>query len=181
MMKCNNAMDMIYDTDELLPMRQRLCLAFHILFCGRCAAHLDRYEQARHILRTNFFPPAPDFSASIMECIDRIDLAYENEDGEENSGAGPVFDIPGGVSTKGWVIVGLIVMLSLTTLFFGNDFTAVALDQGSSFLLPLGLTIGIVLTGYGALFIGSHLKELSERFLGPDSHWRDLGDRFKPR
>jgi hypothetical protein len=33
-----------------------------------------------------------------------------------------------------------------------------------SYLLPVGITIGIVLTSYGALFIGSHLKELSERF-----------------
>jgi hypothetical protein len=28
----------------------------------------------------------------------------------------------------------------------------------------VGITIGIVLTCYGALFIGSHLKELMERF-----------------
>jgi hypothetical protein len=33
-----------------------------------------------------------------------------------------------------------------------------------SFLLPVGITVGIVLTSYGALFIGGHLKELSERF-----------------
>jgi len=28
----------------------------------------------------------------------------------------------------------------------------------------MGITIGIILTTYGALFIGSHLKQLSERF-----------------
>jgi hypothetical protein len=44
------------------------------------------------------------------------------------------------------------------------DFIKVADTQGSSFLLPVGITIGAVLTGYGALFIGSHLKELSSRF-----------------
>jgi hypothetical protein len=33
-----------------------------------------------------------------------------------------------------------------------------------SFLLPVGITFGIVLTSYGALFIGSHLEEFSERF-----------------
>jgi hypothetical protein len=31
-------------------------------------------------------------------------------------------------------------------------------------MIPIGITIGIMLTGYGALFIGSHLKEFSERF-----------------
>jgi hypothetical protein len=44
------------------------------------------------------------------------------------------------------------------------DFEKVAHRQGSSFLIPVGITIGVVVTGYGALFIASHLKELSERF-----------------
>jgi hypothetical protein len=169
-MKCDNAMNLIYDADEPLSLKQRFCLAFHILFCGHCAARLDHYEQARYALRTSFFPPAPDLGGSIME---RINCIYEETDQD----AEPVFDIPGGVPTRGWVIVGFIVLLSLATLFLGSDFTAVALDQGSSFLVPLGLTIGIVLTSYGALFIGSHLKELSERFLGADSPW---GNRLKP-
>jgi hypothetical protein len=163
-------MDMIYDGDEPIPLKQRFCLALHILVCGHCAARLARYEEAMYELRTSFFPPAPDLSGSIMERIGRI---YE-----EDMDAEPVFAIPGGVSTRAWVIVGFIILLSLATLFFGSDFTAVALDQGSSFLVPLGLTIGIVLTSYGALFIGSHLEELSERFLGSDSPW---GNRLKPR
>jgi hypothetical protein len=64
----------------------------------------------------------------------------------------------------GWVITGLVVLFSLATSFMGMDFISVATAQGSSFLLPLGITIGLVVTGYGALFIGSHLKELSDRF-----------------
>jgi hypothetical protein len=163
-------MDMIYDADEPVSLKQRFSLALHILFCGHCAARLARYEEARYALRTGFFPPAPDLSGAIMDSINCI---YEEAEDAE-----PAFDIPGGVSTRGWVIVGFIVLLSLATLFLGSDFTAVALDQGSSFLVPLGLIIGIVLTSYGALFIGSHLKELSERFLGPDSSW---GNRVKPR
>jgi hypothetical protein len=44
------------------------------------------------------------------------------------------------------------------------DFIHIAQEQGLSFLLPLGITVGVVLTCYGALFIGSHLKELSKHF-----------------
>jgi hypothetical protein len=62
------------------------------------------------------------------------------------------------------VITGLIVLISLASAFLGLDFDKVARAGGSSVLLPLGLTIGVVVTGYGALFIGSHLKELSEHF-----------------
>jgi hypothetical protein len=62
------------------------------------------------------------------------------------------------------VITGLVVLVSLVTAFLGFDFERIAASQGSSFLLPLGLTIGVVISGYGAVFIGSHLKELSSRF-----------------
>jgi hypothetical protein len=152
-MKCHTAIDTIYETEEALPFKTRAALALHILFCGGCAAQMNRYRQARRLLQTEFFPPAPDFSDQIMERI------YTEENPVEET-----FDIPGGVSTRGWVIVGLVVLLSFSTLFFGRDFARVAIDQGASFLLPLGITIGIVITSYGALFIGSHLKELSERF-----------------
>jgi hypothetical protein len=73
-------------------------------------------------------------------------------------------DIPGGLSTRGWVIAGFIILVSMATAFFGLDFQKLAQETGTSFLLPIGITIGIVLTTYGALFIGSHLQELSERF-----------------
>jgi len=55
-------------------------------------------------------------------------------------------------------------MVSLITAFFGLDFKNLASESGISFLLPMGITIGIILTTYGALFISSHLNELSERF-----------------
>ena len=74
------------------------------------------------------------------------------------------FEIPGGLTTRGWVIAGFVILVSLVTAFFGLEFNNIAGEAGKSFMLPMGITIGIVLTSYGALFIGSHLKELSERF-----------------
>jgi hypothetical protein len=44
------------------------------------------------------------------------------------------------------------------------DFIKIAASEGSSYMLPLGITIGAAVTCYGAVFIGSHLKELSRRF-----------------
>ncbi|MDR2049275.1 MAG: peptidoglycan-binding protein, partial [Treponema sp.] len=111
-----------------------------------------RFEDARELLVSGFIPSSPDFTDAIMDKI------YAEEQGEE------VFDIPGGVSTRGWVIAGIIILVSLATSFFGGDFISIAASQGSSFLLPLGILIGIIVSAYGALFIGSHLKELSERF-----------------
>jgi uncharacterized membrane protein YoaK (UPF0700 family) len=44
------------------------------------------------------------------------------------------------------------------------DFIKVADNWCSSFLLPIGMTVGAIVSAYGALLIGSHLKELSDRF-----------------
>jgi len=112
---------------------------------------MEHYQSAKTIMKEDFFPPSPNLEDSIMAKI---------EAEQEESAYAPV----GGLSTHGWVIAGVIILISLVTSFFGLDFQQLALKSGMSFMLPIGITIGIVLTTYGALFIGSHLKELSERF-----------------
>jgi hypothetical protein len=72
--------------------------------------------------------------------------------------------VPAGFSFRGWVFIGFFMLISLSSSFFGMNFTEIANAEGLSFLLPIGLTIGMVVTCYGALFIGSHLDELSTRF-----------------
>jgi len=156
-MKCNDALDMVYESEEALPLGKRLSVAFHIILCGQCAAHLGNYEKARFLLKTEFFPPSPDFSDSIMNSIYREDEEYEEE------ASGHLMEA-GGFSVRGWVIAGLALIISLATIFFGQDFASIVRDQGSSYLIPLGILIGVAITVYGALFIGSHLKEFSEKF-----------------
>ena len=160
-MKCDDALDTIYEAEAPLPLGKRLSLAFHIVFCGKCTAHLENHEKALFLLRTDFFPPSPDFCNSIMNSIYRE--AEANKSAFEESIDEQFLGI-GGFSLKGWVIAGIVLLFSLTTIFFGQDFTAIVMDQGSLYLLPLGILIGVLITCYGALFIGSHLKELSERF-----------------
>ena len=94
----------------------------------------------------------PDFGDLIMEHLCK-DTGIEKKAEE----------LPG-FSLRIWVITGFFVLLSLSSSFFGVDFVKIANAEGLSFLLPVGLTVGMVLTCYGALFIGSHLKELSARF-----------------
>ncbi|MDR0374370.1 MAG: peptidoglycan-binding protein [Treponema sp.] len=129
--------------------------SMHLLFCPACSKEARKLKMAE-IAMKDFFPPLPaaaNFEEALMEQIDALpDMpAYEAERMTE-------------VSLRGWVIIGVFMLFSLTTLFFGMDFEKVASSQGQAFLLPVGIIIGGILTSYGALFIGSHLKELSERF-----------------
>jgi hypothetical protein len=157
-MSCAKILDTVYEYSggESMPLLQQIRIGLHLLVCPACVQEVERYEVARDILRSDFLPPAPAFEDPVMAII-----AAETGESLE---AEEAIELPGGLSTRGWVIAGLIILVSLATVFFGMDFNKVAIAAGMSFMIPVGITIGIVLTSYGAFFIGSHLKELSERF-----------------
>lgn len=150
-MNCKEILDMAYeDNTGILGYLQ---IRLHTLFCSDCAQKIELYHAARVTMREDFFPYSPNMEESIM---DRI--AAEKFEEQPNS-------VPGVLSTRGWVIAGLIIFISFITAFFGMDFQNVVNETGTSFLLPVGILFGIVLTIYCSIFIGSHLKELTERFL----------------
>jgi hypothetical protein len=152
-------MEMVYhysgsehETEDSMPLFNQLQVYLHSFFCPNCAEKIERFEAARTILREDFFPQSPNLENAILA---KIALEPETETAPFTAG---------GLSTRGWVIAGLIIFVSLATAFFGFDFQNLASETGTSFLLPVGITIGIVLSVYGVFFIGSHLKELTERF-----------------
>jgi len=149
-MNCSKIMDMFYDDDNT-PILAQLQIDFHAFFCPSCAKEIECYQRAKLIMKEDFFPVSQRIEDAVM-------LKIEMEEEET------AYTAAGALSTRGWVISGLIILISLVTVFFAFDFKNLAIESGMSFLLPIGITIGIVLTTYGALFIGSHLKELSERF-----------------
>ena len=152
-MNCSEVLSMVYEESDSMPLFNQIRVWLHTIFCPNCAQEIERYHVSRAILQNEFFPISPDLEESIMAKIDTLDEQRDIIDA-----------VPGGLSTRGWVIAGLIIFISLATAFFGFDFRHLTDESGMSFILPMGITIGIVITTYGALFIGSHLKELSERF-----------------
>jgi hypothetical protein len=164
-MTCIEVMDALYEAggEEALPIVLRVRIMVHLFFCGRCAEAARKLALARHIMTEDFFPPSPAFEDRVMANV------YAECDEAECGVSVPApvpATAPQGVSLRGWVITGFIIVISLATSFFGVGFTKiVSSTQGQSFLLPVGLTIGCIVTGYGAIFIGSHLKEMSDRFL----------------
>ena len=152
-------MDLIYNYyGESIPLLVNLRIALHLFFCPECTRANEIMETSREIIKNDFFLPVPDLEESIINRIAAEDCYEFEMQGPET----PV--VPGELSTRGWVIAGIVILISLISVFFGMEFNKLAHTAGISFLLPVGITIGIVLTSYGALFIASHLKELSKRF-----------------
>ncbi|MCL2174888.1 MAG: peptidoglycan-binding protein [Treponema sp.] len=162
-MNCSKIIDMVYGccendhrNDSSLPLFAQIQIGFHTLFCSECAKKIEMYENARNILSEDFFPsPSVSFENPIMARIKAEEKSTESEE---------AFAAPGGISTRSWVIAGIILAVSLVIAFFSLDYQNLSEKIGISFILPMGITIGSILTTYGALFIGSHLKELSIRF-----------------
>ena len=152
-MDCQSVMDTVYeaDKDNSLPLLTQIRINLHLLFCPDCFEELKNLRCVEGIMKNDYFPISPDLEETLMERV------YAEETETET-------DAPAGFSFRLWVIIGFFMLLSLSSSFFGINFIKIADAEGLSFLLPLGLTIGMALTCYGALFIGSHLKELSARF-----------------
>jgi hypothetical protein len=152
-MNCDKIMESMYEHSggERMPFLLQVRIALHTMGCSDCAREIKRFEICRDVLKEDFLPPSPELEDSIM-------LACQEEVTE------PGESVSVGLSTRGWVIAGIAILLSLISAFFGYDFNRMTAAAGISLTLPVGIIIGVFLTGYGALFIGSHLKELSERF-----------------
>ncbi|GHV33735.1 hypothetical protein AGMMS4952_25900 [Spirochaetia bacterium] len=156
-MNCNEVMNTAYEFEGNEPpsIFTQLRIQLHLLHCSRCAGEIARLKSARNLMRESFFPAVPEgLEERIMRSIGLEEPETDHEWYPEIAG----------VSFRGWVVTGLIILVSLSTSFLGMDFSKVADHWGSSFLLPVGITIGGVVSAYGAIFIGSHLKELSHRF-----------------
>jgi len=153
-MDCRTVINTVYECEKgsSLPFLIQMRIWFHLLLCSDCSREIRNLRKIEEIMKTDFLPHSPGFEDVLMER-----LYAENKVARDT-------DAPAGFSFRLWVIIGFFVLLSLSSSFFGMNFAEIADSEGLSFLLPVGLTIGMVVTCYGALFIGSHLKELSSRF-----------------
>lgn len=151
-------MDKVYETfgEQDVPLLLRIRIMAHLHWCGHCAEECRKLRTLTQTLtQDDFFPATPLSNIdNIMAEVERIEETKINKEYSV---------VP--ISLRRWIIIGFIMLISLSSMVFGMDFMKVVSTQGRSFLLPVSLTIGCVVTGYGAMFIGSHLKELSDRFL----------------
>ena len=157
--KCKNIMEIVDESEKqgIFQSLLRLRASFHLFLCPDCSEKRKKMCFIREIMKTDFLPPQPNLDEVIWMSL-RNDFPLEKKYIDEKMRVPSVF------SFKTWVLIGLFVLFSLSSSFFGLDFIEIARTEGLSFVLPVGITIGMIVSCYGALLIGSHLNELSSRF-----------------
>lgn len=147
-MKCDDALNYLYYADGQPDLLTRIRVSAHLFLCPSCMAHAEALEKAAML---DFLPPPSNTADLVMKLIEKEETA-ESPDG--------IF-VP---SIRGWVIAGLVVLLSLSTAYFGINFLNTQDRNALSFMIPMGITVGAVITAYGALFIGGNLSEITKHF-----------------
>ena len=150
-MKCGTVVKALYEESDEQTVFLRCAIALHVVFCASCGEQKRKRDMAARVMRERFFPEAPSITNRVM-------AAVHAETGSKKESTAAL------VSSRVWVVAGCFILIMLTTAFFGVDFHSIAASSGLHFTLPLSLTIGAVITAYGALFIGTHLSELCKKF-----------------
>jgi hypothetical protein len=149
-MKCDERLDKILcaDEDTSVSFVTRVQFLVHAFFCDHCSFVLKQYECSKELMKTEFFYDLPDMSDEIMNQVLREEIVAED------------IEILEWVSFKKWIIAGCIILVSLVSAFFGFNFNAVASSTDSSYMISIGLVIGLIISIYGSLFIGTQMKQL---------------------
>lgn len=160
-MRCDDIVNLVidHDGDEELSFFKRFLVETHLFFCPHCASALRRWRLGRDLLSSSCLDPELNSGFEVPGLSDAImkNILAEAEDDSSLPGAEVL-------SFRRWVIAGCVIVASLVSVFFCLDFMELFAVSGLSLMIPMGVTIGIIISAYSALFIGSHLKELSERF-----------------
>ncbi|MFQ3547659.1 MAG: hypothetical protein SNJ56_04915 [Termitinemataceae bacterium] len=132
------------DARGRIPLYRKIPVLLHLARCPSCRTLYQRFVKSLQLLAAL---PAWQSAAVPEELPDSIMSRIAS--------CAPL-DAPGAqnpVSFRNWITVGLVIFIALISLPFSLE------DS-----LLLIITLSIFLTLYGSLFIGSHIRELSDHF-----------------
>lgn len=141
-MKCENFMDAYTALDN--GERPSLSLRLHLRSCPRCRREAALMEEKLSSLRRDAaLPDAPDRTREIMARISAGDVTYGRS-----------------VPLYNWVSGELIIIVSIVLARFSDSLVWMNGYFGMNLEIPFNIVLGVVLTVYSSLFIGSHMKEI---------------------
>lgn len=129
------------DNGKSIPLNIRI----HILFCSQCRIEIFNLKKNIDSLQGDSLHQTPfDLTESIMKNIELLEISYEHN-----------------ISIVRWVTVGLIILLSMFLIPFNTPLSWARDQFGGTLEIPLSIIMGLAITVYAIVFIGTHTKELS--------------------
>jgi hypothetical protein len=153
-MHCDDFLDRLDALDNGEAMNR--ALRVHASRCESCSAAAVRAESAARTYKE----AAADRYAGDERLDERI-----------MSTIGLVLQPRLEISIFDWIAAGATIAFSMLLIPLGKDFSELKEALGARYALPLSLVLGLALTCYMALFIGTHIDEV-QGF---------LDQRLKPR
>ena len=150
--------------DEFLDRHDRLdsgeepglFLRLHLLSCPGCRARVARHEADLEAIRAAAAGPVDAVLEDAIEA--RVMAAVRLMPAPRRA-----------LHARDWAISGLVLFASVALVPFDANYGILRDLFGEGFTMPLCLVLGLVLTIYGAVFIGTHMTELeplAKRYLG---------------
>lgn len=116
-------------------------LALHLARCPRCSARVELRRRALELYRLP--GPDPDIASRILAALPFLPRPRR------------------AVSLRDWILSGLVLSLSIILVPAQGVFSLVIQEYGNRWMLPFVLVFGMAVTVFGALFIGTHMDEMS--------------------
>ncbi len=116
-------------------------LALHLARCPRCAARVELRRRALELYRLP--GPDPDIASRILAALPFLPRPRRT------------------VSLRDWILSGLVLSVSVVLVPAQKVFALVIEAYGNRWMLPFALVFGLAVTVFGALFIGTHMDEMS--------------------
>jgi hypothetical protein len=141
-MKCNMVMERYcnLDSGENLPLRVRL----HLLRCHRCSREVQMLNREMSRIKSAFpFKMEQDAADSVMRLISMSPVHYGRH-----------------VSSFKWLFTGIILFAGMMLLPFSNSLSWLNEFYGGRLLFPLHSIMGITISIYVVIMVGSNLEEL---------------------
>lgn len=143
-MKCNEAMQIFLQMDnrDSLPFLVRA----HMWRCRKCKEEIDALQQSYiSLLDAAPYELSRDLSGPIFDKIANQCPSYRRE-----------------MSYARWLVAGFILIASRFAVTFSDTLVELQGYYGGRLDIPLNIVLGLVMSIYAALFIGTHIEELKK-------------------
>ncbi len=143
-MECETVISKYLERSETF--RIPVLLRFHTLFCPECRDEIEKLRAEFEKLKA--YPPHEipvDITENVMARVQLLEETYEHE-----------------ISCFKWIAVGIVIIGSRFLFTYSDSHVWLQGHFGKQFDIPLNIILGLIVTAYAILFVGTHIDDIKK-------------------